>query len=288
MNKIPEKTLKCGFSMPVFGMGTWMMGGDTDRDPADNGDSSVNALRRGLELGLRHIDTAEIYAEGFSEEITGRAIAGWSREELFITSKVWPTNLSYDGVLRAVEGSLKRIKTNYLDLYLIHNSNDEIPMSETFRALDKLVDEKVVRNIGVSNFAVPRLIKAQELSANKIVVNQVHFNLVCRAPEAEGLIEYALKNDVIITAWRPLQKATIIDAEILKPLAAKYHKTPAQIALNWVVSQPNTVTMSTMRSPKHIAENIAAVTWRMDDSDIELLRNHFPGRMTVSDAVPMS
>lgn len=288
MTRIPNKTLKCGFSMPVFGMGTWMMGGDENRDATDNGDSSVMALRQGLELGLRHIDTAEIYAEGFSEEITGRAISGWLRDELFITSKVWPDNLSYDGVLRAIEGSLKRIKTDYLDLYLIHNPNDAIPMSETFRALNKLVDEKLVRNIGVSNFAVPRLAAAQKLSEHKIVVNQVHFNLVSRQPEAEGLVEYALKNDVMITAWRPLQKATIIDAEILKPLAAKYHKSPAQIALNWVVSQPNTVTMSTMRNPAHIAENIAAVTWQMDDSDIELLRQRFPGQQIISDAVPMT
>lgn len=274
--------------MPVFGMGTWMMGGDENRDTTDNGDSSVTALRQGLELGLRHIDTAEIYAAGFSEEITGRAISGWLRDELFITSKVWPDNLSYDGVLRAVEGSLKRIKTDYLDLYLIHNPNDEIPMSETFRALNKLIDEKIVRNIGVSNFAVTRLATAQKLSEHKIVVNQVHFNLVSRQPEVEGLVEYALKNDVMITAWRPLQKATIIDAEILKPLATKYHKSPAQIALNWVVSQPNTVTMSTMRNPEHIAENIAAITWRMDDSDVELLRQHFPGQQIISDAVPMT
>lgn len=287
MEKIPEKSLKCGLSIPVFGMGTWMMGGDAKRNENDNGEAAATALRCGLERGLRHIDTAEMYAEGFSEEITGRAIAGWARKDIFLTSKVWSSNLDFDGVLRAAEKSLKRLKTDYLDLYLIHKPNDEFPMSETFRAMNRLADEKIIKHIGVSNFSVPRLKLAQSLSERKITVNQIHYNLIYRQPEADRLVEYALDNDIMLIAWRPLQKGAISEAEILKKLAAKYHKTAAQVALNWVISQPNTVTLSTMRNPEHIVENIGALDWRLDNDDVEMLRRHFPGQKMVSDAVPL-
>lgn len=264
-----------------------MMGGDAKRNENDNGEAAAAALRCGLERGLRHIDTAEMYAEGFSEEITGRAIAGRARKDIFLTSKVWSSNLDFDGVLRAAEKSLKRLKTDYLDLYLIHKPNDEFPMSETFRAMNRLADEKIIKHIGVSNFSVPRLKLAQSLSERKITVNQIHYNLIYRQPEADRLVEYALNNDIMLIAWRPLQKGAISEAEILKKLAAKYHKTAAQVALNWVISQPNTVTLSTMRNPEHIVENIGALDWRLDNDDVEMLRRHFPGQKKVSDAVPL-
>ena len=139
---IENKELKCGFKMPVFGMGTWMMGGNSERDAGNNGDADAAALIAGLERGLSHIDTAEMYAGGFAEEIVGRAIAGRKRAKLFITTKVWNTNLSFDGVLRAAEGSLKRLGTDCIDLYLVHKPNDDIPLKETIRALDRLQDEK--------------------------------------------------------------------------------------------------------------------------------------------------
>ena len=281
--------MKCGFKMPVFGLGTWMMGGDSKRDPQNNGQSDIASLICGMEHGFKHIDTAEMYAEGFAEEISGQAIKGHLRDNLFITSKVWSDDLSYDGVLRAAEKSLKRLGTSYLDLYLIHKANDQFPLAETMKAFDRLMDEGLIKNIGVSNFSVERFKRVQQLSQNKIVVNQVHYNLASRGPE-NGLLEFCQQNDVMLVAWRPLAKGAIIDVEypFFDELCDKYHKTRAQIALNWLLSQDNVVTISTMRSISHLEENIAALNWNMASEDIEALRCGFPGQEKISSTLPLS
>ncbi|MDD5727293.1 MAG: aldo/keto reductase [Victivallales bacterium] len=286
---IDRKSLECGFSMPVFGLGTWRIGGDLRRDDGNDGQADIAALICGLEHGLTHIDTAELYADGFAEEITGQALKGRAREHLFITSKVKPEHLSYDGVLRAAEKSLERLGLTYLDLYLIHRPTDEFPLRETMKAFDRLVDEKTIRNIGVSNFAVARFKQAQALSANKIVVNQVHYNLVNREPEKE-LLRFCRENDVMLTAWRPLEKGSIIAADYpyFDILCEKYRKTRAQLALNWLLSQKNVVTISTMRSVSHLEENLGALNWQMDSEDIETLRRDFPDQQSVSAIVPLS
>ncbi len=285
---IPAKKLKCGFAMPMFGMGTWCMGGDQQRDPENDGQENIASLIAGLERGLTRIDTAEMYAEGFAEKIVGQAIKGRSRQQLFITSKVWSDNLSYDGVLRAAVNSLKRLNTSYLDLYLIHKPNDNFPLEETIKALDRLKNEGMIRNIGVSNFALERLARAQALSEHKIVMNQVHYNLLCREPETSGLLRYCQENDIFLEAWRPLQKSGFLSlkCEILEQICRKYRKTRPQIAINWLISQPNAVTISTMRSPKHIEENLGAVGWNMEPQDIALLRD-MSGTIPISDAVPL-
>jgi diketogulonate reductase-like aldo/keto reductase len=274
---IGEKELKCGFRMPVFGLGTWMMGGGSERDPENDGQSDIASLICGMEHGLKHIDTAEMYAHGFAEEITGQAIKGHKRENLFITSKVWDDDLTYDGVLRAAERSLGRLGTDYLDLYLIHKPNDDFPLAETMRAFDRLADEKIIRDIGVSNFATERFKRAQELCEHKIAANQVYYSLATREPEPE-LLEFCQENDVMLIAWRPLEKGAVIDAEypFFDELCRKYRKTRIQIALNWLLSQDNVVSISTMRSISHLEENIGALNWKMSAEDIETLRTGFP------------
>ena len=286
---IEQKSLECGFSMPVFGLGTWMMGGDSSRDENNDGQTNIASLICGMEHGLKHIDTAEMYAEGFAEEITGQALKGRAREHLFITSKVWTNHLSYDGVLRAAEGSLKRLGVDYLDLYLIHKPVEGFPLDETMKAFDRLVDEGIIKNIGVSNFSVDRFKKAQAVCSHKIVANQVHYNLASREPEKE-LLRFCQENDVMLIAWRPLQKGTIIDADypFFDELCEKYHKTRAQLALNWLISQKNVVTISTMRSTIHLEENLGALNWQMDIADIEKLRRDFPGQEDISSIVALS
>ena len=122
-----NKTLKCGFSMPVLGMGTWQMGGRMERDSRNDDAGQIQALKTGLDLGFNLIDTAESYADGKAEELVGEAIRGYDRGKLFLTSKVWKTHVAYDDVLRAAENSLKRLGTDYLDLYLYHQVNNEVP-----------------------------------------------------------------------------------------------------------------------------------------------------------------
>ncbi len=287
----PEKQLNNGFSMPAIGLGTWQMGGREIRNRADNGDASVRALIDGLKLGYTHIDTAEMYAEGFAEEIVGRAINGFQRAKLFLTTKVWKTHLKYDDVLRAAEGSLKRLGTDYIDLYLIHQVNDAVPLEETILAMNRLHKEGIVRSIGVSNFSVERLKRAQACSEVPICANQVHYNLKVREAEVSGLLKYCQEQDIMLIAWRPFQKGGMLGDQmpkLLLDLAAKYGKSPSEIAIAWLLMQKNVVTISMSHNPLHMSRNLNAAEWQMDQKDFDLLTEHYPGQQPVSDAVPLS
>jgi len=288
--EIPTKTLKNGFSMPVFGIGTWLMGGDTQRREGNDDEADLLGLKNALDAGVTHIDTAERYAGGHAEELVGEVIKNYDRKKLFIVSKVWKTNLSYDDVLKALDGSLRRLSTNYLDLYLIHMPNPHIPLKETMRAFDRAKDEGLIKEIGISDFTKEHMEEAQSLSSHKIVATQVHYNLIFREPERKGVIDYCMENDVMCIAWRPVQKGTLTQpgTPIMDAMCEKYDKkTPSQIAINWLISQKNIVTLSKMRNREHLEENLGAVGWQMDEKDVEKLRRDFPGQRNISDAVPL-
>ncbi len=286
---IPNKKLKNGFEMPVFGFGTWTMGGRFSQSSENDDEADILAIKRSLDAGITHIDTAEIYAAGHAEELVRDAIRGYDRKKLFIASKVYPTHLRYDDAIQAAEASLKRLGIDYLDLYLIHAPNTNIALRETMGALDYLKDKEVIRNIGVSNFTAERLAEAQAYTKRPIVTNQVHYNLIFREPERKRLLEYCQINDVMLTAWRPVQKGLLAEANnpLMREMLKKYEKTPAQIAINWLISQKNVVTIAKMSDPKHLEENLGAIGWEMNDDDIERLRTEFPGQQSISDAVPL-
>ena len=164
---IPVKSLNSGFSMPVFGIGTWMMGGNHQKDPNNNDDADRQAIRNALNAGITHIDTAEMYASGHAEELVGEVIKDYSRKNIFLVSKVWHTHLRFNDVLAACKKSLERLKTDYLDLYLIHAPNPDIPIKETMKAFDRLLILGLIKNIGVSNFSVRSFQKAQDCTQNK-------------------------------------------------------------------------------------------------------------------------
>jgi len=286
---IPTKKLKSGFKMPVFGIGTWQMGGRFERNPDNDDMADIQAIRAALDLGVTHIDTAESYAAGYAERIVGEALHGYDRSKLFLVSKVSKWNLRYDDVIKSARESLGRLKTDYLDLYLIHQPNPEIPIKETMRALDALVESGQIRNIGVSNFTVKRIEEAQAYTKNKIVANQVHYNLIFREPERQGLVEYCQIHDIMFIAWRPVQKGILTKRgiPILDEMSRKYSKTPAQVAINWLISQKGIVTLAKTTSVVHMKENLGAVGWTMDPVDIKRLRNEFPNQQGISDTVPL-
>jgi diketogulonate reductase-like aldo/keto reductase len=144
--KIPRKKLLNGFTLPVLSMGTWMIGGGATRDPECDEDLAVDSIRFGLNAGISCIDTAEIYAAGFTEQLVGRAIQGFPRKKLQLISKVSPQNLRYSDVLRSVEISLERLRVDYLDVYLVHKANPDIPLKETMRAMRSLREQGLVRD----------------------------------------------------------------------------------------------------------------------------------------------
>jgi len=279
---IPTKKLDSGLEFPVLGLGTWQMGhGDDERD--------VAAIRAAIERGITHIDTAEGYASGHAEELVARAIEGVDRSQLFLVSKVAPAHLRRDDLLRSAEASLERLATDYLDLYLMHHPNPSIPLPETMAAMDELVERGKIRHVGVSNFSVERLHEAQEAAKNPVVANQLHYNLVYREPERSGLLDYCRENDVMLVAWRPVELGVLTrrGTPILDELAEKYGRTPAQIAINWLIAQEGVVTIVKTSSPEHLEEDLGAVGWELDPYDVERLREEFPGQRRRSDTVPL-
>lgn len=288
--QIPTKKLKNGFEMPVYGIGTYMMGGRKERDLLNDDESDMKGIKDAFASGVVHIDTAEKYAEGYTEILVGRAIKEFDRSKIFLVSKVRKENLEYDDVVNACKKSLERLGTSYLDLYLVHFFNPSIPLKETMRAMDFLKENGLIKNIGVCNFTKEHLEEAQSYTKNKIVCNQVHYNLVFRECERTELLQYCQKNDVILSAWRPVEKGGLLkDApELLKEMCEKYKKTPAQIAINWLVSQPYVITLSKTRHTEHLNENLGALDWKMDEADIERLRKEYPDQKDVSDAVPLA
>jgi diketogulonate reductase-like aldo/keto reductase len=225
-----------------------------------------------------------MYAAGHSEELVGKAIAGLDRGSLFITSKVWKTHLHADDVLQAAENSLKRLKTDYMDLFLIHQVNPDIPLEDTMRGMDAVVKHGFARAIGVSNFSLQRFQKAQACTSNKLVLNQVHYNLVVRECEPQ-LLPWCQANDVMLEAWRPLRNLT--PCPLMDEMREKYNATAAQIALAFLLQQKNVVTITAMRSVEHMPENLAALQLSLEEEDLERLRREFPGQLAVSPTVPL-
>ena len=233
------KKLTDNITIPVIGLGTWTIGGGDEADTTYD-DEDISAIRTAIKLGITHIDTAEAYAHGHTEELIGKAIGDFDRKSLFITSKVSPEHLSYDDLLASAKGSLQRLDTEYIDLYLIHAPNPDIPIQETMKAMDSLAEHKLIRCMGVSNFSVEQIKEAQKYTKNKIVANQIEYNLLVRdkgrvTENMESkIIPYCQENNILIIAWRPLAKGELAKPgfKILDELADKYHKTQAQIAIN--------------------------------------------------------
>jgi diketogulonate reductase-like aldo/keto reductase len=261
-----------GTRIPKIGFGTWKIGGGSYADPSQD-KRSLTSLRSALELGYRHFDTAEAYASGHSEELLGQAIhaSGISREELFITSKVDPANLRQQDVLHACEKSLRRLGMEYLDLYLIHWPSSSIPLDESFRGLNQLLREKKIRHIGVSNFNVRLLKLARAESEAPILTDQVPYSLTNRSYVRNGVLEYCQQNEILLTAYSPVEKGRMRANPTLKAIADAHGATIYQIALAWLVSQPRVITIPMSLDAEHQAENLAAAEIELTREEIEQL-----------------
>lgn len=258
---------------------TWWIGGFMESDFSDD-ESSIQAIKDAIDLWYTHIDTAELYWAWHCEILIWKAITKYDRESLFITSKVFKTNLQYNDVISSLDKSLKSLWTDYIDLYMIHAPNPKINIQETMDALNFLVDEWKIKNIGVSNFNVTQLEEAQKCSKHKIVANQIEYNLVtrelwcfasCTNIESE-VIPYCQKNNITVIAYRPVERWVLLKKhKLLDSLAEKYNKTKAQIAINWLISKPGIITIPKSTQHKHLEENLWANWWKMSDEDMKLL-----------------
>jgi diketogulonate reductase-like aldo/keto reductase len=257
---------RTGVAVPEIGQGTWEM----ERDRA----ASIRALRVGLDLGMTHIDTAEMYGDGRVEELVGAAIEG-RRDEVFLVSKVLPTNATFGGAIAACERSLRRLRTDRLDVYLLHWRED-VPLAETFRAFDRLIRDGKIRAWGVSNFDVADLEEAVALvGEGRIACNQVLYNLALRTAE-NAVLPWCAARGIAVVGYRPLGKRTPPAHAALSAVARRHGATPAQVALKFLVRDAALFTIPKASRVAHARENAAADGLSLSPDDVRELDRAFP------------
>ena len=266
---LPIVILPGGESVPALGQGTWHMGEARHRVAEE-----AAAVRLGIELGMTLIDTAEMYGSGRAEEIVAEAAQG-QRDQLFIVSKVLPYNASRKGTIEACERSLKRLKTDRIDLYLLH-WRGSVPLAETLEALVRLQRDGKIRHHGVSNFDLDDMQEWVALSGGATVAaNQILYNLQRRGPEWE-LIPWCRKRHIAIMAYTPLGQGRMLQNRALADIAARHNATPGQIALAWLLRQDGMMVIPKASRPEHVRENRGAVDVKLSADDLAALDRAFP------------
>lgn len=252
-----------GGAMPALGQGTWKMGEGAGARRAE-----ADALRLGLDLGMSLIDTAEMYAEGGAEEVVADAIAG-RRDQVFLVSKVYPHNASRTGVAVACASSLKRLRTDRLDLYLLH-WRGSVPLEQTVAGMEALVQAGHIRRWGVSNFDVDDMQELAELTG-ACAANQVLYNLEARGIEFD-LLNWSRERAMPVMAYSPIgQGGRLLRNAALAQVAARLGAKPAQVAIAWTLRQPGVVAIPKASDPAHVRANAAAGSLRLSAPDLSAL-----------------
>jgi diketogulonate reductase-like aldo/keto reductase len=261
LRKLP---LPNGDTVPVLGQGTWKMGESRGRRKDE-----VAALTHGIDLGMTLIDTAEMYAEGGAEEVVAEAIKG-RRPKVFLVSKVYPHNASRSGVVAACERSLKRLRTDRLDLYLLH-WRGSIALGETLEGFEDLVKAGKIRSFGVSNFDTGDMRELHRLPGGRgAAANQVLYNLGHRGIEFD-LLPWAEGEKLPIMAYSPLEIGPLLRNAGLRRVAERHEATPAQIALAWVLRRPNVLTIPKASKIEHVQQNREAADIALSSEDLAAL-----------------
>ena len=268
---------KTGRSVSEIGMGTyydfpWII---TAKPGWRRGAARrVEAMKAGLHGGITLIDTAEVYS---TEPLVGEAIQGYKREDLFIASKVTFTHLGRKALFRALERSLRRLRTSYVDLYQVHQPSPFVPIRETMGAMEELLEVGKIRAIGVSNFSLKRMMEANaSLKKARLACTQMNYSLQHRGIEKD-IIPYCRAEGIAVLAYFPLGHGNLARERKLRVFCDKYYKTPAQVALNWLTSQPNVFPIPRAANPVHVKENLEASGWRLSAEDLQELEKIFPG-----------
>ena len=261
--------LPSGDPVPVLGLGTWYMAEDGRRR-----DDELRALRLGMDLGMTLIDTAEMYGDGHAEELVGEAIRG-RREEVFLVSKVLPSNAGAGATVRACEASLRRLGTDRLDVYLLH-WRGSTPLDETLDGLATLVDQGKTRHWGVSNFDRDDMDELVGLPGGEAVAtDQVLYNLTRRGIEWD-LLPWCEDRLVPVMAYSPIEQGRLLGDPSLRAVAERHDATPAQVALAWVLRHDGVVTVPKAGTAEHVRENCGALELQLTGEDLAELDAAFP------------
>ena len=261
--------LPSGDTMPVLGLGTWHLG--EGRHPPQ---VEIDALRTGLDLGMALVDTAEMYGDGASETLVGRAIAG-RRDDVFLVSKVMPHHATFDGTIAACEGSLRRLGTDRLDLYLLH-WRGSVPLDETVGAFEELKRAGRIRHWGVSNFDVADLAELADVRGGQDVeADQVLYNLLHRGIEW-NLLPLCQRSGIPAMAYSPIGQGRLADDPVLQGIGRRRRATATQVALAWVVSHPGVCAIPEAGTPQHVRQNAAALRVELEEDDMVEIDAAFP------------
>jgi diketogulonate reductase-like aldo/keto reductase len=266
---MPQIALPNGESVPAYGQGTWHMG-ETRTRFADE----AAALKLGIELGITLIDTAEMYGNGVAEQIVAEA-ARDRRDTLFIVSKVLPYNASQRGTIDACERSLKRLKTDRIDLYLLHWRGSQ-PFTETLAGFERLQRDGKIRHHGVSNFDRKDMAEWVRTAGGETVAsNQILYNLTRRGPEWD-VVPWCRERNVSIMAYSPIEQGRMLGEKALAEVAARHGATPAQVALQWLLRQDGMIVIPKASRKEHVRENLGALDLKLTDADLADLDHAFP------------
>jgi diketogulonate reductase-like aldo/keto reductase len=259
--------LPSGETIPALGMGTWMMA-----EKAGKRADEIAALRAGIDLGLTLVDTAEMYGSGASEELVGEAVRG-RRDEVFLVSKVLPSNASTAGTVRACEASLRRLGTDRLDLYLLH-WRGSVPFSRTLDGFASLVEAGKIRHWGVSNLDLADM---RELTAlpGFCQTNQILYNLSRRGPEHD-LLPWHASSGIPVMTYSPVEQGRLLGSPVLAEIGLRHNATPAQVALAWVLRLPHVNAIPKAGTVEHVRENAAALSLKLSAEDFADLDRAFP------------
>jgi diketogulonate reductase-like aldo/keto reductase len=266
---MPTVRLPSGERIPALGQGTWRMGEDlAERD------DELRSLRLGLELGLTLIDTAEMYANGAAEELVADAIEG-RRDEVFLVTKVLPMNATRNGTKEACRRSLRRLRTDWIDLYLLH-WRGQLPLAGTVEAFTELKAAGVIRHWGVSNFDAVDLAELITVAGgDQVETDQVLYNLSRRQAELE-LLPWCRDWGMPVMAYSPIDRGALVENDVVVEIAEKHRATTAQVALAWVLRQEGVCAIPKASIPEHVCENTRALELPLDNEDLRLLDEEFP------------
>ncbi|MCU1306984.1 MAG: oxidoreductase [Acidobacteriaceae bacterium] len=261
--------LPSGEEVPVLGLGTWHLA-EGRRGRQDE----IKALRLGLDLGMNLIDTAEMYADGEAEELVGEAIAG-RRESVFLVTKVLPHHATRRGTIAACEHSLKRLKTDWIDLYLLH-WREKIPLGETVEGFQELIDSERIRYWGVSNFDVSDMAELFEIEGGaSVTTDQVLYNITRRGIEFD-LMPWCRERNMPIMAYSPIEQGRLVLHPVIRHIAEQHQATPAQVALAWVLRQDGVIAIPQSGTLEHVRENRAALDLQLTRRDLDMIDRAFP------------
>lgn len=256
-----------GARVPALGFGTFEI----------TGSQCTEMVRYALEVGYRHIDTAQVYE---NEAEVGKALSesGIDRGDIFLTTKVWMDKLAYADVKRSTEQSLQRLNTDYVDLLLIHWPNDAVPMEESLKALAELRAEGKTRHIGVSNFTVALLKEAIEVHGADLLCNQVEYHpFLSQKP----VLDYLYAQNMMLTAYSPLARGEVVKDSTLKRIGQNYGKSPAQVALRWLLQQDAVAAIPKAASQEHCRNNFQIFDFSLSDEDMAAIGKLTGNRRTI-------